>query len=351
MKQKKGFTLVELLAVIVVLGILALVITPIILDLIRTASNGTAENAMLGYVRAVEKYYIDSMEQGTVLEDNRTYSVLELNNQIKTTGSVPTSGELFLNDSGLVGASYACFQDKYVDYDGSRAKVNKEKSCSDLTYSTLADTLRLSCNKTNTTGLIANENDVCYYKGSASQIVNNYYRYGGTLFRIVAINQDRSLLLISDSTLKTTNFGTYTSESDNCILDGVCSKLEDSNVATWMNNTFLPSLTTRTDILTKSYDRKYYSGGNVLTGSFKGVVTLLTEVQYKNAGGSESYLNTKEALWLADLYSSAYVRTIEADGTVGVRSPGNTLGVRPVITIKNTISSGDGTKENPYQAK
>ncbi len=351
MKIKKGFTLVELLAVIVVLGIIALVITPVILEMIKTAENGTAESAMLGYVRAVEKYYVDSLEEGKLLEDNRTYSVDELKKSIKTTGAQPTSGEIFINDSGLVGTSRVCINNKYVDYDGTNAIVNKEKNCKELLYSTLADTLRVACSKNNTNGLVEDDNGVCYYKGTSSQITSNYYSYGGVLWRIVAINQDRSIVLITDATLKTTNFGSYTSETDNCIKNGSCSKLEDSNVSSWMNNTFLPSLTTRNGILTKSYDRKYYNGSEVVNGSFKGVVTLLSELQYRNAGAADSYLNKNESLWLADIYSSSYVRTIESDGSISLRAPGNTLGVRPIITITNSSADGDGTKENPYQVK
>lgn len=53
--KNKGFTLIELLAVIVILAIIALIATPMILGVIDTAKRGSAENATLGYIEAVEK--------------------------------------------------------------------------------------------------------------------------------------------------------------------------------------------------------------------------------------------------------------------------------------------------------
>ena len=52
MKSRKGFTLVELLAVIVILAIIALIATPIILGVIDTARRGSAEASAI--IRKIE---------------------------------------------------------------------------------------------------------------------------------------------------------------------------------------------------------------------------------------------------------------------------------------------------------
>ena len=52
--KRKGFTLVELLGVIVVLAIIALITTPIILGIIESTRKGAAEQSALGYIDAVE---------------------------------------------------------------------------------------------------------------------------------------------------------------------------------------------------------------------------------------------------------------------------------------------------------
>ena len=48
--NKKGFTLVELLAVIVILAIIALIATPIILNVIDDAKTNAAKNSAYGYI-------------------------------------------------------------------------------------------------------------------------------------------------------------------------------------------------------------------------------------------------------------------------------------------------------------
>ena len=50
MNNKKGFTLVELLAVIVILAVIALIATPQVLGMIESARKGAAESSTLSYV-------------------------------------------------------------------------------------------------------------------------------------------------------------------------------------------------------------------------------------------------------------------------------------------------------------
>ena len=59
MKEKnKGFTLVELLAVIVILALIALIVTPIILNIIKDEKRSAAKDSAYGYIDAVEKYIV-----------------------------------------------------------------------------------------------------------------------------------------------------------------------------------------------------------------------------------------------------------------------------------------------------
>lgn len=68
-QNKKGFTLVELLAVIVILAIIALIATPIILGVIDTAKEGAAKDSAYAYIEAVEK------EIALKMVSNTSYSV------------------------------------------------------------------------------------------------------------------------------------------------------------------------------------------------------------------------------------------------------------------------------------
>lgn len=60
--NKKGFTLVELLAVIVILAIIALIATPIVLNVINEAQEGADARSVEAYAKAVEtKYYSEKV--------------------------------------------------------------------------------------------------------------------------------------------------------------------------------------------------------------------------------------------------------------------------------------------------
>ena len=82
-KARKGFTLVELLAVIVILAVISLIATPMILGVIETAKKGAAESSALGYIDAVEKYIVMSELDSTnhyKLEVGKRYYVISDSN-------------------------------------------------------------------------------------------------------------------------------------------------------------------------------------------------------------------------------------------------------------------------------
>ncbi|MDD3453816.1 MAG: prepilin-type N-terminal cleavage/methylation domain-containing protein, partial [Bacilli bacterium] len=55
--MKKGFTLVELLAVIVILAVIALISVPIILGIIEKSKKGATEDSAYGILEAANLYY------------------------------------------------------------------------------------------------------------------------------------------------------------------------------------------------------------------------------------------------------------------------------------------------------
>lgn len=95
-KNTKGFTLVELLAVIVILAIIALIATPIILGVIDDARKGAAKSAALGYIDAVEKQI--------AIDDLKSTKVVTL----------PTEGGAFTNaDIAVKGSKPSAVALKY----------------------------------------------------------------------------------------------------------------------------------------------------------------------------------------------------------------------------------------------
>ena len=127
MKEKnKGFTLVELLAVIVILALVALIATPIILNVINDAKKQAAKDSAYGYMDAVEKYIVSSELEDKSIKDG-TYSVEELNSMgVSVKGSTPDNGNIEI-ESGSV-KSYDIGIDGYVVSNGKTEKVSTTKS-------------------------------------------------------------------------------------------------------------------------------------------------------------------------------------------------------------------------------
>ena len=125
MKEKnKGFTLVELLAVIVILALIALIATPIILNVINDAKKQAAKDSAYGYMDAVEKYIVSSELEDKSIQDGR-YSVEELNKKISVKGSTPDNGNIEIKNSSV--KSYDIGIDGYEVSNGEVKKVSTTK--------------------------------------------------------------------------------------------------------------------------------------------------------------------------------------------------------------------------------
>lgn len=83
--NKKGFTLVELLAVIVILAIIMLIATPSILNIIGEARKGAARSSAMGYINAIEK-------EAMAREVNE-HSVRLMNAHISDADLIPLRGQ------------------------------------------------------------------------------------------------------------------------------------------------------------------------------------------------------------------------------------------------------------------
>ena len=127
MKRKnKGFTLVELLAVIVILALIALIATPIILNVINDAKKQAAKDSAYGYMDAVEKYIVSSELEDKSIQDG-TYRVEELNSMgVSVKGSTPDNGNIEIKNSSV--KSYDIGIDGYVVRNGKVEKVSTTKS-------------------------------------------------------------------------------------------------------------------------------------------------------------------------------------------------------------------------------
>lgn len=73
--NKKGFTLVELLAVIVILAIIALIATQIVINVVNESRENANKRSVEGYMKAYEAAYYQAQLKAQNVEFNNVTSV------------------------------------------------------------------------------------------------------------------------------------------------------------------------------------------------------------------------------------------------------------------------------------
>ena len=94
--KNKGFTLVELLAVIVILAVIALIATPIILNIVNNAKKSAAKDSAYGYIKAIEYNNLGEYSSEFNKLEDRKYRVTELNSNLNIKGNKATYGNVII---------------------------------------------------------------------------------------------------------------------------------------------------------------------------------------------------------------------------------------------------------------
>ena len=153
MKRKNAFTLIELLAVIVVLAIIALIATPIVMNTIKNAKKGAAERSADSYVKQVETTVATERLEGNILEgeyivqsdgnlcpvsgcgeDDKDKIIVEME------GNKPTSGTITISNGEVENSSTMTIGDYSLVYSDNKWTAMK------------VETYRLSYNLKNVSG-------------------------------------------------------------------------------------------------------------------------------------------------------------------------------------------------------
>ena len=103
--MKKGFTLLELLAVIVVLAIIALIATPFVTKAIENARKGAFKSSAYGIINAAEIYYASNM-----IKEEVTSKLFTITNgkfvsgeeELIFEGKAPTQGTVMIRNDGKI---------------------------------------------------------------------------------------------------------------------------------------------------------------------------------------------------------------------------------------------------------
>ena len=107
--KTKGFTLVELLAIIIILGLIAIITIPKVNDQIEKSKQNLAKDSALSYAKAIDEYTLHEQIKKNNINLNGIYNINESGNIyneseehiINVSGNKPTNGFLYYKDSIL----------------------------------------------------------------------------------------------------------------------------------------------------------------------------------------------------------------------------------------------------------
>lgn len=289
MKLRRGFTLIELIAVIMIMGIIAIITVPIVSNLLIDSRMKAAENSTNAILRAAEFYFNDN---AIVLEKDETISFtcddsicyLQSDNtkKLAVKGDIPISGEITLDENGKVYITKILeytngiyvgknSDDEIIAVNGTivdgvlvdKKGVAITKIHADIIGKTplqLANSLLV----TSGNGLYYDSNrELYYYRSDGVTDVNNYITYNDQLWRIVNINSNGNIKIIKSTPAATSKYD-MTSYRNNdtsgcrCVSNGGCN-IWTNSAGVFNNGTYYTCLHELPSYLYKYANETYYN--------------------------------------------------------------------------------------------
>ena len=182
-----------------------------------------------------------------------------------------------------------------------------------------------------------------------NQANNNYLTYSNLTWRIIKVNKDNSIVLISDSVLTTLAYG------------DIKNDYENSNLLKWLNKTE----ETTTSLEEKlNLSEKYLIKSNICidtvnelnkikcqTTHNENYLGLLSLEDYINTGANDSFINNGQYNYLANKNKDNEIWYITSEGKLDVNDGQDLYGIKPIITLNANLEvlSGKGTLDDPYK--
>lgn len=189
-------------------------------------------------------------------------------------------------------------------------------------------------------------NNIKYFINDSN---NNYLMYSNIIWRIIKVNEDNSITVISDNAVTSLSFGNKVEYSSSFINKWLNTSDEEYSgiLEKHLNNkeTYLQKTITCQDKV-NTLDNKECENK-----SSDNYISLLSTNDFVNIGNKESYVINNEYFYLNNTNENLEVWYIDDEGKITTTHGKDIYGVKPVITIKANVDyiSGNGTKENPYK--
>lgn len=216
--NKKAFTLMELLAVIIVLGIITTIIVPKVVNMLNEAEKNTNMSSAEGLVKAAEYKYQDNEINGISENKKINYQTGENVNYLDYTGTKPTGGQLNIKSNGQVAMAVRfgdnCYLKPYNSNDITTIPYDENTCGENASVFTNYTMPELA---TSGQGLYesATEPGRYLYRGSDP---NNYINLkedgtNNTLYRIISYETDGTIKVIRNASIGNIAWDKRTSES------------------------------------------------------------------------------------------------------------------------------------------
>ena len=138
--KNKGFTLVELLAVIVILAVISIITIPMIGNVIEESKKKALEQSVNGLVEAARYYSIENDGTYEFLFDENKKGETINGKKLSYNGSINAEGKLYLDQDGNI--SICVYNDKYYAYKNYNSGIvigNRSEDNCDIGYDVISN--------------------------------------------------------------------------------------------------------------------------------------------------------------------------------------------------------------------
>jgi len=219
----------------------------------------------------------------------------------------------------------------------------EEKKIENIEKNTLVKVIR---NNSHNQNYFKTINNIEYFTGNTDK---NYVEYSNLLWRIIKINKDNSITMISDSSLTSLAYGEYLDYQNSYVNKWLnISDKEYSGILEKHLNTpeeYLQKTITCLDTIDELNNNECINTDN------SNYISLLSTEDFVNIGSKDSFIINDEYFYLGNSNTNKEIWYVDPEGKITTNKGTDIIGIKPVITIKSNIEyiEGNGTKENPYK--